>query len=64
MCSSDLDDVRSVAMAVETVRRYGIDALIGGAMNARMLGDVTPYREVVRRGIAELAALHAHLGVT
>ena len=58
------DDVRSVAMAVETVRRYGIDELIGGAMNARMLGDVTPYREVVRRGIAELDALHANLGVT
>ena len=58
------DDVRSVAMAIETVRQYGIDELIGGAMNARMLGDVAPYREVVRRGIAELSALHAHLGVT
>lgn len=58
------DDVRSVAMAIETVNRHGIDELIGGAMNARMLGDVAPYREVVRRGIAELSALHAHLGVT
>jgi len=51
-------------MAIETVNRHGIDELIGGAMNARMLGDVAPYREVVRRGIAELSALHAHLGVT
>jgi len=58
------DDVRSVAMAVETVRRHGIGELIGGAMNARMLGDVAPYREVVRRGIAELSALHVQLGVS
>lgn len=27
------DDMRSVAIAIETVRRHGIDALIGGAMN-------------------------------
>lgn len=58
------DDVRSVGMAVEIVRRQGIDELIGGAMNARLLGNVSPYREVVRRGIAELSALHSHLGVT
>lgn len=57
------DDVRSVAMAVETVRRDGVGALIGGAMNSRLLGDVAPYRGVVERGIAELAALHASLGV-
>lgn len=58
------DDVRSVAMAIETVRRYGIGALVGGAMNSRLLGDVTPYRDVVERGVAELANLHAGLGVT
>ena len=57
------DDVRSVAMAVETVRRHGIDALIGGAMNTRLLGGVAPYRGVVERGIAELAALQVGLGV-
>ena len=57
------DDVRSVAIAVETVRRYGIDTLIGGAMNRQMLGDLTPYRQVVQNGIAELAALHASLRV-
>lgn len=51
-------------MAIETVRRDGIGALVGGAMNSRLLGDVTPYRGVVERGIAELAALHAGLGVT
>jgi hypothetical protein len=58
------DDVRSVGIGIETVRRDGIDALIGGAMNMRLLGDVAPYREVVRRGIAELAALHLALRVS
>ena len=57
------DDVRSVAMAIEAVRRDGVDALIGGVMNSRLLGDVAPYRDVVARGIAELAALHTSLGV-
>ena len=58
------DDVRAVAMAIETVRRHGVDALIGGAMNTRLLGSVAPYRGVVERGIAELAALHVTLGVS
>jgi len=58
------DDVRSVAMAIETVRRHGIGGLVGGAMNYRLLGDVTPYRDVVERGIAELAALHLGLRVS
>ena len=41
----------------------GIDELIGGAMNGQLLGNVQPYRDVVERGIAELAALHASLRV-
>lgn len=58
------DDVRSVAMAIDAVKRNGIEAWIGGAMNREMMGDVGPYRDVVRRGIDELAALHQHEGVT
>ncbi len=58
------DDVRSVSMAIDVVARRGIDALIGGAMNSEQLGDVAPYREVIRRGIAELAMLHQREGVT
>ena len=46
------DDVRSVAIAIETVRARGIDELIGGAMNGQLLGKVQPYRGVVDRGIA------------
>jgi hypothetical protein len=60
---SKFDDVRSVAMAIDVVAREGIESLIGGAMNREMLGDVAPYRDVVRRGIDELAALHQHTGV-
>ncbi|MBL3554324.1 Qat anti-phage system QueC-like protein QatC [Rhodovulum sulfidophilum] len=58
------DDVRSVAIAIETVRLQGIAALIGGAMNVQLLGDPTPYRHVVKNGIAELAVFQAKLGVT
>lgn len=57
------DDVRSVAIAIETVRLGGISDLIGGAMNGRLLGDVQPYREVVERGMAELQALHVKFRV-
>lgn len=57
------DDVRSVAIAIETVRTFGIGELIGGALNAQLLGNVQAYRDVVNRGIAELAALHAALRV-
>ena len=52
------DDVRAVGMAAETIRRHGLDAWIGGAMNAEMLGNVTPYRAVAARGVAELKAFH------
>ncbi len=57
------DDVRSVAIAIETVRASGINEFIGGAMNSQLVGKVQPYRDVVDRGIAELAALHASLRV-
>lgn len=61
---TQFDDVRSVAMAIDVVARDGVESLIGGAMNREMIGDVAPYREVVRRGIEELAALHRREGVT
>jgi len=58
------DDVRSVAMAIDAVARRGLDRWIGGSMNAELLGDLSPYRDVVARGVAELAALHKREGVT
>lgn len=61
---TQFDDVRSVAMAIDAVARNGIEAWIGGAMNREMLGDVTPYRDVVERGVGELSALHRREGVT
>ncbi|WP_133366551.1 Qat anti-phage system QueC-like protein QatC [Qipengyuania sediminis] len=57
------DDVRSVALAIENVRRNGLAELIGGSINTQLLGNAAPYKDVVRRGISELAALHAAYGV-
>lgn len=54
------DDVKSVAFAVERVRRSSLDGWIGGALHFPGRGDVVPYREVVRRGLAEIQAfLHS-----
>ena len=52
-----------MGIAIERARNDGIDELIGGAMNSQLLGNVQPYRDVVDRGIAELAALHASLRI-
>lgn len=57
------DDVRSVAMAIESVRRNGVDNLIGGAMNRELLGTLAPYRQVVEDGISELGKLHTTLSI-
>lgn len=57
------DDVRSVAMAAEAVRRDGVAGWAGGSMNVQQLGDVDPYRDVVGRGIAELRVLLEREGV-
>lgn len=51
------DDVRSVGMAIRTVERHGFDAWAGGAINSLLLGDPSPYRQVVERGLAELEVL-------
>ena len=59
----DFDDVRSVAMGVETVRTRGLDAWIGGALNSVQLGDVAPYRDLAERGISELEAFMIKAGV-
>jgi hypothetical protein len=59
----DFDDVRSTSMAIETVRTFGLDSWIGGALNTAQLGDVGPYRELAGRGIAELHAFMTAAGV-
>jgi hypothetical protein len=60
----DFDDVRSVAVAIETVRRQGFDAWVGGALNGVQLGgDVTRYKDVAQRGLSELEAFFRSSGV-
>ena len=58
----DFDDVRSIAMAIEAVRRRGFDRWAGGAINAAQLGNTTPYRSVVQNGLDELEAFLRSIG--
>lgn len=57
------DDVRSAAMAVATVREEGLSKWAGPALSTALLGDVTSYNEVVRRGLDELAAFLKAVGM-
>ena len=57
------DDVRSAAMAVAEIRSDGLDAWLGAALTAPLIGNVAPLRSVIERGLGELAALHAAYGV-
>lgn len=59
----DFDDVRSVAMAIEAVKARGLDRWAGGALNTAQLGSVTPYGQVVQRGLDELAAFLKDMNV-
>lgn len=60
---SNFDDVRSVAMAVMEARNEGLDAWLGSALAYPRMGDTAPLRELIRRGLDELAALHRVHGV-
>jgi len=57
------DDVRAAAMAVETVRRGGIDSWIGSSLDSLMIEDVAPYHATIARGLSELKRLLARAGV-
>jgi 7-cyano-7-deazaguanine synthase in queuosine biosynthesis len=57
------DDVRSVAIALAQATTEGLDAWIGSALSRALLGDVSPLRAVVGRGLEELAALHKKYNV-
>ncbi len=51
------DDVRSAAMAVGMVELDGLTAWLGASLASSTLGDPTPYRNTVGRGIAELGKI-------
>lgn len=60
---ANFDDVRSVSMAVAEVESEGLDAWLGSALSYPKMGDVAPLRDLVDRGLKELAALHRHYGI-
>jgi 7-cyano-7-deazaguanine synthase in queuosine biosynthesis len=60
---SGFDDVRSVAMAIAQVETDGLDDWLGPALSSPMIRDVTGFKDLVRRGLGELKALHQAYGV-
>lgn len=57
------DDVRSVAMAISRVGSDGLEAWLGSALSYPHTGPRAPLRDVIERGLGELAALHRSAGV-
>jgi queuosine biosynthesis protein QueC len=57
------DDVRSASTAAAVVRVEGLDSWIGAALSYPLMGDRNPLRDMIGRGLAELARLHKTLGV-
>ena len=53
----------SAAMAVGMVKLDGLAAWIGASLVSSSLGDATPYRDTVGRGIAELGMFLKKAGV-
>lgn len=57
------DDVRSVGMAVRSVADEGLDRWLGGALSFPHVQDKSALKDVISRGLGELAALHHAYGV-
>lgn len=57
------DDVRSVGMALAAVRDDGFDDWLGGALSWPRIHNSAALKDMLRRGLAELGALHGRYGV-
>jgi 7-cyano-7-deazaguanine synthase in queuosine biosynthesis len=57
------DDVRSAAMAVAQVRAEDLERWLGASLNSTLMGDTTPYEDVVGRGLEELGRFLDAAGV-
>ena len=55
---ANFDDVRSVAMAIVEAKAEGLNSWIGAALSYPMMGEVSPYRDLIERGLSELEAFH------
>ncbi len=58
------DDVRSAAMAVVAAKAEGILQWAGPSLSTALIGDVSPYQDVVGRGLHELSSFLKTAGVT
>lgn len=48
------DDVRSARMAIKKVEIDGLQSWLGAALSSAVLGDISPYEDVVDRGLLEI----------
>ncbi|MGD5519595.1 7-cyano-7-deazaguanine synthase, partial [Xanthomonas citri pv. citri] len=57
------DDVRSVGMALAASKGAGFDDWLGGALSWQGIEERDALKDMLRRGLAELGALHVKYGV-
>lgn len=55
---ANFEDVRAVAMAVAQVESDGLEAWLGSCLSYPHSGPREPLKDVIERGLAELASLH------
>lgn len=60
---SQFDDVRSVAIARQTIKAAGITHWAGNSINTKHIENKNEYLMMLEKGITELAALHDYFGV-
>ncbi|MGD9656460.1 MAG: 7-cyano-7-deazaguanine synthase, partial [Methylocystis sp.] len=57
------DDVRAAGIAIESVAADGVAAWIGSSLSSRLIPNLAPYHDVVKRGLIELEAFMKAAGV-
>ncbi|QJT81414.1 Qat anti-phage system QueC-like protein QatC [Kosakonia sp. MUSA4] len=60
---ANFDDVRSIAMAIADVNTNGLESWLGAALAYPKIGIKPPLKDLVSRGLKELAALHLQQGI-
>lgn len=53
------DDVRSAKIAIEQARKTGVERWLGATLSSSRITQAASYRDMIERGLAELAALLA-----
>lgn len=60
---ASFDDVRSVGIALASVKAEGLDGWLGNTLSSPQIGDRNGIRGMLDRGLSELGALHKVYGV-